>query len=93
MSQAIATNLCSFDPMFCFPNAKINIGLNVVGKRDDGFHNIETVFYPIGLTDVLEAVVAESSGSDIQLVASGLVVPGGPEENLSVKRSSMYASV
>jgi len=40
--------------MICFPNAKINIGLNIVSKRNDGFHNIETVFYPIKLTDILE---------------------------------------
>ena len=33
--------------MICFPNAKINLGLNVVSKRTDGYHNIETVFYPI----------------------------------------------
>jgi len=40
--------------MVLFPNAKINIGLNVVEKRADGFHNIETVFYPVGLSDILE---------------------------------------
>ena len=37
--------------MVVFPVAKINIGLRVTGKRDDGFHNIETIFYPIGLCD------------------------------------------
>jgi len=37
-----------------FPNAKINIGLNVVNKREDGFHDIETVFYPLDVRDVLE---------------------------------------
>ena len=42
--------------MLCFPNAKINIGLNMISKRSDGFHNIETVFCPIGLTDILEFV-------------------------------------
>jgi len=40
--------------MIVFPNAKINIGLNIIEKRSDGFHNIETVFYPIGLSDILE---------------------------------------
>ena len=41
--------------MIIFPNAKINIGLNVTEKRSDGFHNIETIFYPIsGLADALE---------------------------------------
>jgi 4-diphosphocytidyl-2-C-methyl-D-erythritol kinase len=42
--------------MICFPNAKINFGLRVVEKRPDGYHNLETVFYPIGLKDALEIV-------------------------------------
>lgn len=42
--------------MICFPNAKINFGLNVIEKRPDGYHNIETVFYPINLNDALEIV-------------------------------------
>ena len=46
--------------MVVFPNAKINIGLFVTGKRPDGFHNLETVFYPVGLSDVLE--IAEGNG-------------------------------
>ena len=45
--------------MICFPNAKINLGLNVVSKRTDGYHNIETVFYPIPVKDALEIVNAE----------------------------------
>jgi 4-diphosphocytidyl-2-C-methyl-D-erythritol kinase len=40
--------------MVIFPNAKINIGLSVISKRDDGFHNIESIFYPVGLCDALE---------------------------------------
>ncbi|MCQ2056612.1 MAG: 4-(cytidine 5'-diphospho)-2-C-methyl-D-erythritol kinase [Bacteroidaceae bacterium] len=40
--------------MIAFPNAKINIGLNVVRKREDGYHDIETVFYPVNLQDALE---------------------------------------
>lgn len=42
--------------MICFPNAKINLGLRVTEKRPDGYHNLETVFYPIGLKDALEVV-------------------------------------
>ena len=45
--------------MIVFPNAKINIGLNITEKRADGFHNIETIFYPIGWNDVLEATKAD----------------------------------
>ena len=37
--------------MITFPNAKINIGLNIIEKRDDGFHNIESVFYPVNVCD------------------------------------------
>jgi 4-diphosphocytidyl-2-C-methyl-D-erythritol kinase len=44
--------------MIAFPNAKINLGLNVVSKRTDGFHNLETIFYPLPLHDVLEIVPA-----------------------------------
>ena len=40
--------------MICFPNCKINIGLNILNKRDDGFHEIQSVFYPVGIRDALE---------------------------------------
>ena len=46
--------------MTLFPCAKINLGLNVVSKRDDGYHNLETVFYPIPLCDALEVTVMDS---------------------------------
>ena len=42
--------------MIRFPNAKINLGLRIVARRPDGYHNIETVFYPIQLQDALEIV-------------------------------------
>ena len=46
--------------MISFPNAKINLGLNVVSKRPDGYHNIETIFYPIPVKDALEIVRADT---------------------------------
>ena len=49
-------------PMVTFPNAKINLGLDVVSKRPDGYHNLETVFYPIPLEDVLEITTVNSLG-------------------------------
>lgn len=45
--------------MIVYPNAKINIGLNIIEKRPDGFHNIESVFYPVELSDILEINPAE----------------------------------
>ncbi len=57
--------------MICFPNAKINIGLHVVSRRKDGYHNLETVFYPIGLKDALEIIPSpENSGEEIKFSKS-----------------------
>ena len=42
--------------MITFPNAKINLGLNIIEKRPDGYHNLETIFYPINLQDALEFI-------------------------------------
>lgn len=42
--------------MICFPNAKINLGLHITSRRQDGYHNLESIFYPIGLKDALEIV-------------------------------------
>ena len=69
--------------MITFPNAKINLGLNIVERRADGYHNIETVFYPIPLTDVLEIVPA--NGGDTSLTCYGNTVDCPPEKNLVMK--------
>lgn len=66
--------------MIRFPNCKINLGLNAVRKRPDGFHDIETVFYPVPLFDALEVVPSRSGKSSFQ--SSGLEIPGDPYENL-----------
>jgi 4-diphosphocytidyl-2-C-methyl-D-erythritol kinase len=72
--------------MLCFPNAKINLGLNVTGKRSDGFHNIETVFVPVELTDMLEFVPdPEQTGGQVTLSFTGLPVDGPVETNLCVR--------
>jgi 4-diphosphocytidyl-2-C-methyl-D-erythritol kinase len=67
--------------MLCFPNAKINLGLNVVRKRPDGYHDIETVFYPVPVKDALEAVAAPEDSFHI----TGMPVDGAPEKNLVIK--------
>lgn len=69
--------------MVVFPNAKINLGLNVVSKRSDGYHDIETVFYPIRLQDVLEVVPAP--GAVTRMTMSGMPVDGPEEQNLVLK--------
>lgn len=55
--------------MITFPNAKLNIGLNVVEKRADGYHNLQTIFYPIAIEDVLE--INPLDGGDIELFVNG----------------------
>ena len=70
--------------MLRFPNAKINLGLNVVSKRPDGYHNIETVFCPIDLCDALE-IVPSDSDTDITFTPFGTDVGCHPENNLVVK--------
>ncbi|MDP4241035.1 MAG: 4-(cytidine 5'-diphospho)-2-C-methyl-D-erythritol kinase [Bacteroidota bacterium] len=77
--------------MLTYPNAKINIGLNVVERRPDGYHNIETVFYPIGLHDVLEIESSETC-SDYSFSSSGIELGGDPEENLIVKAYRLLRS-
>lgn len=67
--------------MICFPNAKINLGLNIVQRRPDGYHNIETVFYPIKLTDALEIVQAD----EVSLTCYGNAVNCPVEKNLVMK--------
>ena len=80
--------------MILYPNAKINIGLNVLEKREDGFHNLETLFYPVGVVenpsdglvpqqvvDVLEIVEAPQ----LQMHQYGIEYPGDPMDNLCVK--------
>lgn len=77
--------------MLCFPNAKINLGLNIVEKRPDGFHNIETVFYPIPLCDALE--IAESdSNQQYEFSASGIPIEIDPSENIVIKAFDLMAS-
>ena len=70
--------------MITYPNAKINLGLNIVEKRPDGYHNLETVFYPINLQDALEVNDLEGEG-EYTLKISGTPIEGEPDNNLVVK--------
>lgn len=68
--------------MIVFPNAKINIGLNILEKRNDDFHNIESIFYPVHqLYDVLEVVKSDA----LEFNSSGISIPGDADSNLCLK--------
>jgi 4-diphosphocytidyl-2-C-methyl-D-erythritol kinase len=67
--------------MILFPNAKINIGLNVTERRSDGYHNLETIFYPVKINDAIEVIPADK----LSFESSGLDIPGRMEDNLCVK--------
>jgi len=67
--------------MVQFPNAKINLGLHITEKRADGYHNLESCFYPVGWSDVLEVLPADH----FSFAAGGLPIPGSPATNLCVK--------
>src|ERR1017187_1662968 len=84
--------------MIVFPNAKINIGLNIISRRKDDFHNIETVFYPVMYDDILEVVEVEedtlefkkkskkeASIKPVNFIQTGINIPGNSEDNICVK--------
>lgn len=60
--------------MLSFANAKINLGLHIVGKRPDGYHDLETIFYPVKLYDVVEIIPLESGPT--VFYSEGIVIPG-----------------
>lgn len=75
--------------MICFPNAKINIGLRITEKRNDGYHNIETIFYPIhGLCDSLEFLESDT----LQFENLGIQIDAPMEKNLCVKAWQIFKS-
>ena len=68
--------------MVTFPNCKINLGLNILQKREDGYHDIETVFYPVPVYDILEII---SSSEDKNQFHNTGFFAGSPENNLCLK--------
>lgn len=71
--------------MVIFPKAKINIGLRITEKRSDGFHNLETIFYPVCMCDAIEFVVLQQSLKNDTLKVTGLLADLNPASNLVMK--------
>ena len=67
--------------MISFPNAKINLGLDIVERRKDGFHNLSSCFYPVRLQDILEINISDR----FKIELSGLPLPGDKNDNLVVR--------
>jgi 4-diphosphocytidyl-2-C-methyl-D-erythritol kinase len=67
--------------MVAFPPCKINLGLNILRKRQDGYHDISTCFYPVPWTDVLEIIISDQ----LSFVSTGNIIPGKQEDNLCLK--------
>lgn len=70
--------------MISFPGCKINLGLQIINKRSDGYHNITSVMYPVPINDILEIVPLEKDDNTI-FTSSGLHIPGSVDENLCLK--------
>ena len=80
--------------MITFPCAKINLGLNVINKRPDGYHNIETIFYPIPLNDALEIKLMDDrfpSKQNCDLKVTGKGVDCNEEDNIVVKAYNLLS--
>lgn len=74
--------------MITFPIAKINLGLNIVERRPDGYHNLETVFYPVNIKDALELTMMNTkfpSPVDCDIKVTNLNVEGDEQRNLVVR--------
>lgn len=80
--------------MLVFPCAKINLGLNVVARRSDGYHDLETIFYPIPLYDTLEVREMDDAADDSMpygLQITGMELEGNPDDNLVVRAYRLLA--
>jgi 4-diphosphocytidyl-2-C-methyl-D-erythritol kinase len=77
--------------MICFPNAKINLGLHIVSRRSDGYHNLETIFYPIGMRDALEIIPGPLSGEH-RFFQTGIPIGGDPAGNLVMKALKLISA-
>ncbi|MGZ5287479.1 MAG: 4-(cytidine 5'-diphospho)-2-C-methyl-D-erythritol kinase [Flavisolibacter sp.] len=77
--------------MVSFPNCKINLGLHILGKRPDGFHDLETVFYPVPLTDALEIITAPDQYFQFKQTGLSLDLPS--DSNICIKAYELFRQV
>lgn len=78
--------------MVKFPNAKINLGLRVTKKRDDGYHELQSVFYPVSFRDSLE-ILPNTDSDEIIFTQTGLPVPGITTENLCLRAYKLIKEI
>ncbi len=71
--------------MIVFPNCKINLGLHILNKRNDDFHDLETIFYPLPLKEALEIILEEDKIEVVNFTNSGLTLNLLPSDNICVK--------
>jgi len=71
--------------MVQFAPCKINLGLSILAKRADGYHELETIFYPVALHDIVEIIAAPDTDARLQFTHSGIPVPGEMDHNLCSK--------
>ena len=75
--------------MLVFPPVKVNLGLNITEKRKDGYHSIESVFFPVPWTDALEVVITDHQ--NLTFNATGLPIPGNQANNLVIKAFNLLS--
>ena len=86
--MAVQKKMITFAVMITYPIAKITLGLNVVEKRSDGYHNLQTVFYPVPIKDALEVQLMDEgfpSEVDCDLKVTNLEIEGDEQRNLVVR--------
>jgi len=79
--------------MLVFPKAKINLGLRITGRRSDGYHDIETLFYPVSLCDALELVADPDEPGKDALIISGFEIPGMREDNIVLRAAGKLREI
>jgi 4-diphosphocytidyl-2-C-methyl-D-erythritol kinase len=75
--------------MIVFPNCKINLGLHITRKREDGYHDLETIFYPLNLTDIVEFIPSKS----FSFQTTGIDIDRNSGQNLCVKAYELLKAV